>query len=55
MEPFVGGGSVFTNAEFRYNLLNIDINGDLINFYPDVRLKDIVFTLSYQFSKLQQR
>lgn len=32
IEPFVGGGSVFTNAGYKEYLLN-DINGDLINFY----------------------
>ncbi|NZB61887.1 DNA adenine methylase, partial [Escherichia coli] len=32
IEPFVGGGAVFTNAGFKSNLLN-DINNDLINFY----------------------
>ncbi|MDV1094972.1 Dam family site-specific DNA-(adenine-N6)-methyltransferase (plasmid) [Raoultella ornithinolytica] len=32
IEPFVGGGSVFTNAGYREYLLN-DVNGDLINFY----------------------
>ncbi|EHV2419819.1 DNA adenine methylase, partial [Escherichia coli] len=36
IEPFVGGGSVFTNAGFRHNLLN-DINGDLINFYQTLQ------------------
>ncbi|EPL8679516.1 DNA adenine methylase [Klebsiella michiganensis] len=32
IEPFVGGGSVFTNAGYKDNLLN-DVNPDLINFY----------------------
>jgi DNA (cytosine-5)-methyltransferase 1 len=32
IEPFVGGGSVFTNAGYKQNLLN-DVNGHLINFY----------------------
>lgn len=32
IEPFVGGGSIFTNAGYKQNLLN-DVNGHLINFY----------------------
>lgn len=32
IEPFVGGGSVFTNAGYQECLLN-DVNSDLINFY----------------------
>ncbi|WP_236422454.1 Dam family site-specific DNA-(adenine-N6)-methyltransferase [Escherichia coli] len=49
IEPFVGGGSVFTNAGFRYNLLN-DINGDLINFYQTLQREGhSLVTLSYSF------
>ncbi|HDI6118167.1 TPA: Dam family site-specific DNA-(adenine-N6)-methyltransferase, partial [Escherichia coli] len=49
IEPFVGGGSVFTNAGFRHNLLN-DINGDLINFYQTLqRERHSLVTLSYSF------
>ncbi|EOB2632883.1 Dam family site-specific DNA-(adenine-N6)-methyltransferase [Escherichia coli] len=49
IEPFVGGGSVFTNAGFRHNLLN-DINGDLINFYQTLQREGhSLVTLSYSF------
>lgn len=52
IEPFVGGGSVFTNAGFRHNLLN-DINGDLINFYQTLQREGhSLVTLSYSFSKI---
>lgn len=51
IEPFVGGGSVFTNAGFRHNLLN-DINGDLINFYQTLQREGhSLVTLSYSFFK----
>lgn len=49
IEPFVGGGSVFTNAGFRHNLLN-DINVDLINFYQTLQREGhSLVTLSYSF------
>ena len=49
IEPFVGGGSVFTNAGFRHNLLN-DINGDLINFYQTLQREGhSLITLAYRF------
>ncbi|HBL6636022.1 TPA: Dam family site-specific DNA-(adenine-N6)-methyltransferase, partial [Salmonella enterica subsp. enterica serovar Rissen] len=49
IEPFVGGGSVFTNAGFRHNLLN-DINRDLINFYQTLqRERNSLITLAYRF------
>ncbi|HAJ6178708.1 Dam family site-specific DNA-(adenine-N6)-methyltransferase [Escherichia coli] len=51
IEPFVGGGSVFTNAGFRHNLLN-DINGDLINFYQTLQREGhSLVTLAYSFFK----
>ncbi len=51
IEPFVGGGSVFTNAGFRHNLLN-DINGDLINFYQTLQREGhSLVTLTYSFFK----
>lgn len=49
IEPFVGGGSVFTNAGFRHNLLN-DINSDLINFYQTLQREGhSLITLAYRF------
>ncbi|EPN5319578.1 Dam family site-specific DNA-(adenine-N6)-methyltransferase [Escherichia coli] len=49
IEPFVGGGSVFTNAGFRHNLLN-DINGDLINFYQTLQREGYsLITLAYRY------
>ncbi|HAN2337561.1 Dam family site-specific DNA-(adenine-N6)-methyltransferase [Escherichia coli] len=49
IEPFVGGGSVFTNAGFHHNLLN-DINGDLINFYQTLQREGhSLITLAYRF------
>ncbi|EKF3434436.1 DNA adenine methylase, partial [Escherichia coli] len=49
IEPFVGGGAVFTNAGFKSNLLN-DINNDLINFYQTLQREGhSLITLAYRF------
>jgi DNA adenine methylase Dam len=49
IEPFVGGGSVFTNAGFSENLLN-DANADLINVYQMLaRAGHRFITLAHSF------
>jgi DNA adenine methylase Dam len=51
IEPFVGGGSVFTNAGYRHNLLS-DINNDLINFYQTLQREGhALITLAHRFFK----
>jgi DNA adenine methylase len=37
IEPFVGGGAVFFDLEFKNNVIN-DIHPDLINFYKQIKL-----------------
>ncbi|EFD0107128.1 TPA: Dam family site-specific DNA-(adenine-N6)-methyltransferase [Escherichia coli] len=49
IEPFVGGGAVFTNAGYQENLLN-DVNADLINFYKTLqREAHSLITLAHRF------
>ncbi|EMG9572306.1 Dam family site-specific DNA-(adenine-N6)-methyltransferase [Escherichia coli] len=49
IEPFVGGGAVFTNAGYQENLLN-DVNADLINFYKTLqREAHSLITLARRF------
>ena len=49
IEPFVGGGSVFTNAGYKQNLLN-DVNGHLINFYQVLQREGhALVTLAHQY------
>lgn len=49
IEPFVGGGAVFTNAGYGRNLLN-DVNGDLINAFKMLAQKrHTLITLAYSF------
>lgn len=51
IEPFVGGGAVFTNAGYRDNLLN-DINPDVINFYQVLqREQHTLITLTHRYFK----
>lgn len=49
IEPFVGGGAVFTNAGYERNLLN-DVNSDLINAYKMLALeRHSLITLTHSF------
>lgn len=49
IEPFVGGGAVFTNAGYGRNLLN-DVNSDLINAYKMLALeRHSLITLTHSF------
>ncbi|WP_431642163.1 Dam family site-specific DNA-(adenine-N6)-methyltransferase [Enterobacter hormaechei] len=49
IEPFVGGGSVFTNAGYKQNLLN-DVNGHLINVYKMLQSEGhTLITLTHQY------
>ncbi|MCK8606983.1 DNA adenine methylase [Apilactobacillus ozensis] len=53
IDPFVGGGSVWLDSEYSYNLIN-DYSSDLINLYRSVKKEDFINFLKLYCEDLSQ-